>query len=149
MISMAADVHVDGQVKIAAPSLGRMLEWLRSGILPGRPPSSISLVSKVGGNLSRLKIENVQFTLDGNRGMGILDLSLEESVPSISGTLAFDALDLITFASSFTPIAPKTNQAQPRSILAFPTASISIFGFRRPRRRPVQSLLLRSLQPRR
>jgi AsmA protein len=110
-INMGADTHVDGQAKIAAPSLRRMLEWSRPGILPGSPVGSISLASKVSGNLSRLKIENAQVTLDGNPGMGILDLSLDGPVPSVSGTLAFDTLDLMTFASSFAPMVPTNNAA--------------------------------------
>ncbi|MDH4986049.1 AsmA family protein [Aminobacter anthyllidis] len=108
-IDMGPDAHIDGQAKVVSPSFRRMLEWSRPGILPGSPVGSISLASKVTGNLSRLKIENAQVTLDGNPGMGILDLSLDGAVPSISGTLAFDTLDLMTFASSFASIAPSTN----------------------------------------
>lgn len=108
-ISMAADMHVEGQAKLSAPSLRRMLEWSQPGVLPGSPIGSISLASKVTGDLSRLKIENAQVTLDGNPGMGILDVSLAGPVPSISGTLAFDTLDLMAFASSFAPMAPTNN----------------------------------------
>lgn len=105
-IDMGPDAHVDGQAKIVSPSFRRMLEWSRPGILPGSPVGSISLASKITGDLSRLKIENAQVTLDGNPGMGILDLSLDGPVPALSGTLAFDTLDLMTFASSFAPMTP-------------------------------------------
>lgn len=109
--SLSGDKHVEGQAKLSAPSLRRMLEWSQPGVLPGSPIGSISLASKVTGDLSRLKIENAQVTLDGNPGMGILDLSLAGPVPSISGTVAFDTLDLMTFASSFAPMVANGSSA--------------------------------------
>lgn len=38
--------------------------------------------------------------------MGALDLSLGDAQPVISGTLAFDTLDLRSFLSAFTPLGP-------------------------------------------
>ncbi|OWK21955.1 hypothetical protein AJ88_13350 [Mesorhizobium amorphae CCBAU 01583] len=53
--------------------------------------------------------------LDNNPGMGVLDFSFGESLPVISGTLAFDTLDLRSFLSAFTPLAP-TGEAGPGEI---------------------------------
>ncbi|PWK65299.1 AsmA family protein [Aminobacter sp. AP02] len=117
--SLMADKHVEGQVKLSAPSLRRMLEWSQPGVLPGSPIGSISVASKVTGDLSRLKVENAQVTLDGNPGMGVLDLSLAGPVPSVSGTLAFDTLDLMTFASSFTPMVPANGSSAPQIDTSF------------------------------
>ncbi|CAI2935942.1 AsmA_2 domain-containing protein [Aminobacter niigataensis] len=103
--SLSGDVHVDGQVKLAASSLRRVLEWSRSGVLPASPVGSISVASSITGDLDRLKLDSAKVTIDGNPGMGILDLSLNGPVPAISGTLAFDSLDLMTFASAFAPMA--------------------------------------------
>ena len=38
-------------------------------------------------------LADADVTLNGNPGMGVLDLSITEVVPTLSGTLAFDALD--------------------------------------------------------
>ncbi|TIV76326.1 MAG: AsmA family protein, partial [Mesorhizobium sp.] len=53
--------------------------------------------------------------LDNNPGMGALDFSFGEALPVISGTLAFDTLDLRSFLSAFTPLAP-TGEAGPGEI---------------------------------
>ena len=102
--NFAGEGHFDGQAKIAAPSLRRVLEWSRPGILPESPVGPIAVAAKVSGNLARLKLDGAQVTLNGSPGTGVLDLSLAGSVPSIAGTLAFDTLDLITFASAFAPM---------------------------------------------
>lgn len=99
------DVEVDGQATISTPSVRRVLEWSRLAVLPGSPVGSISIAAKVTGDRARLKLENAKVTLEGNPGVGLLDLSLDGHVPSISGTLAFDTLNLMTFASAFAPLA--------------------------------------------
>jgi len=63
----------------------------------------------------RAKFENTTVGLDNNPGMGALDLSFGEALPVISGTLAFDTLDLRSFLSAFTPIVP-TGEAGPGEI---------------------------------
>lgn len=103
---LSGDVHVDGQAKISTPSLRRVAEWSRPGVLPSSPVGAISIASKVTGDLARLKLENAKVTLEGNPGIGLLDLSLIGPVPSVSGTLAFETLNLMTFASAFAPLVP-------------------------------------------
>lgn len=105
-VKLFGDVHVEGQAKLSTPSLRRVLEWSQPGVLPSSPVGSIAINSKVTGDLARLKLENAKVTLEGNPGIGLLDLSLDGPVPSISGTLAFDTLNLMTFASAFAPMAP-------------------------------------------
>jgi AsmA protein len=58
-------------------------------------------------------------TLGGNTGRGVLDLSFAERVPAISGTLAFDKLDLRSFLMAFTPSAPGTGSLDDRIDTAF------------------------------
>ncbi|MGO4641992.1 AsmA-like C-terminal region-containing protein [Mesorhizobium sp. 2RAF45] len=104
--SMADNAYFDGQVKFAAPSLRRMLEWSQAGIAPSAAIGSVSISSKVTASAGRVKFENTALTLDNNPGMGALDLSLGDAQPVISGTLAFDTLDLRSFLSAFTPLGP-------------------------------------------
>ncbi|GLS38349.1 membrane assembly protein AsmA [Mesorhizobium tianshanense] len=104
--SMSENAYFDGQAKFAAPSLRRLLEWSRAGIAPGAAIGSVSVSSKVTATSSRIKFENTEIALDDNPGMGALDFSFGEARPVISGTLAFDTLDLRRFLSAFTPLAP-------------------------------------------
>ncbi len=101
--SLADNPFVDGQVKFTAPSLRRVLEWSGAGIAPGAAVGAVSLSSKVSASAGRMKFDNAEIVLDKNSGMGALDLSFVEALPVVSGTLAFDTLDLRAFLSAFTP----------------------------------------------
>jgi AsmA protein len=113
--SMSQNAYFDGQAKFAAPSLRRVLEWSQAGIAPGAAIGSVSVASKVTASAGRVKFENTTVALDNNPGMGALDFSFGEPLPVISGTLAFDTLDLRSFLSAFTPLAP-TGEAGPGEI---------------------------------
>ncbi|MER8482548.1 AsmA family protein [Mesorhizobium sp. M1322] len=113
--SMSENAYFDGQAKFAAPSLRRVLEWSRAGIAPGAAIGSVSVSSKVTATSGRIKFENTEIALDDNPGMGALDFSFGEARPVIAGTLAFETLDLRSFLSAFTPLAP-TDGAGPGEI---------------------------------
>jgi len=103
---------IDGKMKFSAPSLRRMLEWSRSDVSPGSAIGSLSVSGRMTGDTQRVKLENAEIALDGNPGMGVLDLSLGDAVPAISGTLAFDTLDLRSFLAAFTPLPPASGSAE-------------------------------------
>lgn len=103
--NLSQNAFFDGQAKFAAPSLRRLLEWSGTGLTAGSAIGAVALSSKISGEPKRLKLSNTQVTLNDNPGTGALDLSLSESLPAISGTLAFDTLDLRSFLSAFTPLA--------------------------------------------
>ena len=110
---------LDGQLAFSSPSLRRMLEWSRTDLAPNASTGSVALSGKVTGNRKRLKFDNAEVTLDGNPGAGVLDLSLGETVPGISGTLAFDQLDLRSFLAAFTPFTPGSDSASGAVDVAF------------------------------
>ncbi|MET0575047.1 MAG: AsmA family protein [Mesorhizobium sp.] len=103
-VNTAADSYLDGQITFNAPSLRRLLEWSQSEIAPKAAIGSIAVSGHLTGNAQRAKFEDTELTLDGNPGMGVLDVSLAGKVPSIAGTLAFETLDLKSFVSAFTPL---------------------------------------------
>ncbi|MER8611962.1 AsmA family protein [Mesorhizobium sp. M1216] len=115
LASMSENGYFDGQAKFAAPSLRRVLEWSQAGIAPGAAIGSISVSSKITATAGRIKFENTALTLDNNPGMGALDFTYGEALPVISGTLAFDTLDLRSFLSAFTPV-PSAGAAGPGEI---------------------------------
>src|SRR5690606_19530343 len=85
-------------------SLRRMLEWSRTSIDPGRAIGAVSISSRVQGTAQRLKLDGVQLSLGDDVGNGVLDLAFGNPVPTISGTLAFDRLNLKSFLSAFSPV---------------------------------------------
>lgn len=97
--------YFDGQASLASPSLQRALEWWKVPITPGPAIGAVSIASPLQGSAQRLKLTAVTLTLDGSAGRGVLEASLADPVPAISGTLAFDRLDLRLLLAAFMPIA--------------------------------------------
>ena len=104
-VSVLSGFYLDGQASVSSPSFRRTLEWSRTSIAPGAAVGALSIAGRVQGDASRLRLDSVALTLGGNTGRGVLDLSLTDLKPAISGTLAFDKLDLRSFLSAFMPIA--------------------------------------------
>lgn len=105
VVALSGDNYLDGQASLASPSLRRTLEWARTQIAPGAAVGAVSIASRVQGSANRLRLDSVALSLGGNAGRGVLDLSVSDAVPAISGTLALDRLDLRSFLSAFMPIA--------------------------------------------
>ena len=103
----------DGQAKFATPALRRTLEWAGASVAPGASLGAVSLASRATGNAQRAKFENAEIAFGENSGMGALDLLLTEAVPALSGTLAFETLDLNSFLAALTPITPLTDRNTP------------------------------------
>lgn len=109
--SLGENPYVEGKASFSAPSVRRLLDW------PGDGPDAagmqsvpvigaIAVESRILGDPSRVRLEDASITLDGKSARGALDLLLTGKLPKLSGTLAFDTLDLVTFLSAFTPLDP-------------------------------------------
>lgn len=103
--NLAGDAYFEGQASLASPSLRRMLEWSKTDIAPGAAIGAVSIASRVQGTAKRLRLDSVALTLGGNPSRGVLEVSFADPVPAISGTLAFERLDLRSFLAAFTPLA--------------------------------------------
>ncbi|WP_157018554.1 AsmA family protein [Mesorhizobium xinjiangense] len=95
---------LDGQAELSSPSLKRILEWTQTEIAAGTAIGPVSLNGRLIGDMQRLKVENAAISIDGNPGTGVLEFSPGTPVPAISGTLAFETLDLRTFLRAFTTL---------------------------------------------
>jgi AsmA protein len=113
--SFSENSFFNGQVAFNSPSLRRVLEWSRNDLPPGAASGPVALSGKISGDSRRLKLDDAQITLDGNPASGVLELSLNDAVPSFVGTLAFDQFDLRAFLSAFTPFVPGSD-ASPSTI---------------------------------
>jgi AsmA protein len=102
--SLGENPYVDGRVSFSAPSAKEILEWSQAGVLQGSAIGAVALESGVVGDAARLRFEEAEITLDGKPARGALDLLLAGKRPMLTGTLAFDALDLRAFVSAFTPL---------------------------------------------
>ncbi len=96
--------YVEGSLSFSATSMRRAMAWTGQRGGGAMPAGSLSARGTLSGNSNRLKFENAEVAFDGNPGEGVLELSLGgETVPTISGTLAFDALDLASMMGAFNP----------------------------------------------
>ena len=110
--SLSGDSFADGQLTFSSPSLKRMLEWAHADMTPGDTIGAIEVSCKVSGTSNRLKFEKAQLKLDGNAGMGVFDVSFGQSPPGITGTLAFDTLDLEPLVAAFTRLPEGQRNAE-------------------------------------
>lgn len=96
--------YVEGSLSFAATSMRRAMAWTGQRGGGAVPTGSLTARGTLSGNPNRLKFENAEVAFDGNPGEGILELSIGGgTVPTISGTLAFEALDLASMMSAFNP----------------------------------------------
>jgi AsmA protein len=102
--NLSRDTYFEGPLSFSTPSLKRMLEWSTEQATPGPAIGSIAIKGTITGNSQRMRFADAEVTLDGNPGMGVLELSFTEAIPALSGTLAFDALDIRSFLTAFTPL---------------------------------------------
>lgn len=102
--NLSQNSYFDGQIKISASSVRRVLAWSGSEIASGAPAGPLTVTSHMSGNGRRLKLDNAEIALDKNPGMGVIEISTLGAMPSISGTLAFDQFDIGSFLTAFTPL---------------------------------------------
>ncbi|RST87042.1 AsmA family protein [Aquibium carbonis] len=92
---------VDGVAKLSSPSLRRALEWSRADISPGAVTGNASISGRLIGDAQRMKLEGAQLSFGGHPGNGLLDFSFAGAMPALSGTLAFQSLDMRAFLGAF------------------------------------------------
>lgn len=113
MVKLSQDMF-DGQVGLSSPSLRRLLDWSQTGFGSDLTFGAVDFQSAVSSTPERIRFENAAFLLDGNPGSGVIDIGLGEEIPSLSGTLAFDALNLdllLAFVSALVPLEDADGQA--------------------------------------
>lgn len=100
--NLGENPYAEGRGSMSAPEFQKLFEWSDTEI--PRDLGAVSLEGRVLGDLSRIRLEEAAITLGGTPARGALDLLLTGRLPKLSGTLAFDTLDLGTFLSAFTPL---------------------------------------------
>lgn len=103
--SLTGDGFVDGQATLRTPSLRRMLDWVKTPVPMSATLGESAVSGRMQGNFRRLRLDEATVSLGGNSGRGVLDVVLSEATPAVSGTLAFETLNLANLISIFAPPA--------------------------------------------
>ncbi|MBW3097322.1 AsmA-like C-terminal region-containing protein [Pseudohoeflea coraliihabitans] len=104
-INTAPEAFADGTLTLESPSVRRTLEWSGTEIKPGEAIGALQLSAEVTTSENVTKLDDLIVVIDENRGIGVLDVTLdEEAPPVIAGTLAFNSLDITSFLAAFTPL---------------------------------------------
>jgi AsmA protein len=101
----------EGTLSLTSPSLRRTLEWSRMATIPGAPIGSLALDASVSGSATRMKLDGLTATLNDNPAKGVIEVVLNQGTPSVTGTLAFETLDIHSVFSGFMPLPDGTTNA--------------------------------------
>ncbi|MEZ5810063.1 MAG: AsmA-like C-terminal region-containing protein [Rhizobiaceae bacterium] len=96
-----APLFIDGEIQFATPSLSDMLAWAGYDIGGMAAVGKTAISGRLHGQVGAVKIEDARITIGDNPGRGLVEVALSEGPPVVSGTLAFDDLDLVSFLSAF------------------------------------------------
>lgn len=102
----------EGSLSAKTPNLSKSVRWLGLPPIAGSTEiGAFSLDSTITSTPQRLKFDNVEMTTDESPAKGVIEIGFEHDTPAVTGTLAFDKLDLRRLFSIFVPLPV----SQPRS----------------------------------
>lgn len=105
MVNLSEKPFFAGTLSMASPSMRQTLQWAGTEIKPGEAIGALSLEAEIQMQNNRAMLNDLIVELEGNRGIGVLDFQEgEDGTPGISGTLAFNSLDIASFLRAFTPL---------------------------------------------
>jgi len=88
------DEKIVGSAKFSTPSAREGVSWIDARLGQGMAETPLSLSASLSGSPRQLKLEHVDMTIGASEAVGALHLAVVRSAPSLSGTLAFESLDL-------------------------------------------------------
>lgn len=103
-VNIAGKPYVDGDGVFSTSSLRRMLEWSRAYTGAHPDVDTVSVKGRVQGGEDRIKLDDLELSIDGSAGSGGVEIDMGQPRPVLSGTLAFQKVDLTSFLSLFTSI---------------------------------------------
>ncbi|WP_137132477.1 AsmA family protein [Rhizobium sp. FY34] len=85
-----------GDLKLAVPRVDRVVAWANLPVHTADRLHDVSLTAKVVTINKVLRFDQLAIAANGTKGTGVMDLTLAtaEKPPRVTGTLAFDTLDL-------------------------------------------------------
>jgi AsmA protein len=97
----------NGDLKFETRSMGELLGWIGAKLDPGASMGSMGLSAKLTAKDNHLNFNDAVINFNGNPANGVFELKPDGKIPALSGTLAFEKLDLASFLAAFSVgIAP-------------------------------------------
>jgi AsmA protein len=97
----------NGDLKFETPSMAQLLGWIGARVDPGGSMGSMGLSAKLTAKDDHLNFNDAAINFNGNPASGVFELKPDGKIPALSGTLAFEKLDLASFLAAFSVgIAP-------------------------------------------
>ena len=122
-------LQLDGETRIATPSLRRLLAQLGRPTAAGATFGAAAIAGKVNLALPTVSLDNAAIDLDGNHAEGALSASFDGGHPRIQGTIAFETLDLSPYVEAFTGQINSSGQL-PDAPVALPLAELGDLDLR-------------------
>ena len=96
-----ADLQLEGEVTVTAPSVRQAVAWLGVPMEQGSILSAGTIEGDVNWIGRSLTFPTARIELDGNQAEGSITVALSEERPRIQATLATERLDLSAYVESF------------------------------------------------
>lgn len=103
--NISQSMFFEGALTAKSPSLSDTMRWA------GRPVSgessligAVELAANMTLTPARAKFSDVTLTTDKQSATGVIEIGLDQPTPAVTGTLAFQALDLRSLISTFIPL---------------------------------------------
>jgi AsmA protein len=106
----------NGDVKFETRSMGELLNWIGAEMDAGASMGQMALEATLVTKDDKMNFDNAVINFNGNPAKGVFELSQTGEMPALSGTIAFEQLDLASFLSAF---SISTNPATTQSGLRF------------------------------
>src|SRR5690606_31695573 len=104
-----------GRATLAAASAEALSSWTGASSLLAHTVGTFSIEGQTQIDSQRLRVEDARVVLGERTAHGAFDLLLTGQRPKVSGTLAFDTLDMGVFSPALFPFGPGTDTgATPR-----------------------------------
>ncbi|YBV95349.1 AsmA family protein [Phyllobacteriaceae bacterium JZ32] len=103
--NISQNMFFEGALTANSPSLGETMRWAgRSSYGSSSMIGAVELAANVTLTPKRAKLNDVTLTTDKQSAKGVIEIGLEQPVPAVTGTLAFETLDLRSLISAFIPL---------------------------------------------
>jgi AsmA protein len=103
--NISQNMFFEGALTVKSPSLSETMRWAGQ---PASGGSSMIGAVELAANMTltpvRAKFNDVTLTTDKQSATGVIEIGLDQPTPAVTGTLAFQALDLRSLISAFIPL---------------------------------------------
>jgi AsmA protein len=92
------NTRLGGRLELSSPSLRQFIGWIGDPLAEGASLASLTISGEAAIDKAGLDVSGARVSLDGNTGTGGVRIGFDDR-PVISGTLAFQSLDLTPYLS--------------------------------------------------